>query len=311
MKNFTNQVLNYGTNQTANPVSDQNTHQISDEELYRKVKCYGRNALLWRQKFIGLLPEVNRRRLYEKKNFSSIFEFAFKLGGLSEEHVKRVLNLEQRFNDKPLLKKLLVDGEVSMNKLLRVASIACSENEKFWAERVRILPNRAIETLVRDEALNKEEAKNGNGLSKPLFEEKSVHVHEDFDGNSLELNNKVLEKLHELKTKGFDVNELLLEFLKRREEEIAHEKEIIRETLTETHSRYIPIPVKRVIQKEYGTKCSIRTCHRLAEHLHHTQTFALSKRHDPHYLAPLCKEHHIIAHSINLKVQEKREQAVL
>ncbi len=53
---------------------------LTDEQLYKKAKFYGRNALLWRQKFIGLLPEVQRRRLYEKKNFGSIFEFAFKLG---------------------------------------------------------------------------------------------------------------------------------------------------------------------------------------------------------------------------------------
>lgn len=42
-------------------------HHISDKELYALCKKYGENALQWRRKFIGLLPEVNRRRLYEKK----------------------------------------------------------------------------------------------------------------------------------------------------------------------------------------------------------------------------------------------------
>ena len=57
---------------------------MTDEELYEKAVMYGRNALLWRQRFMGLLPEVQRRGLYAKKGFGSVFEFAFKLAGLSE-----------------------------------------------------------------------------------------------------------------------------------------------------------------------------------------------------------------------------------
>ena len=48
---------------------------MTDEKLYELAKMYGRNALVWRQKFMGLLPEVEKRKLYERKNFGSIFEF--------------------------------------------------------------------------------------------------------------------------------------------------------------------------------------------------------------------------------------------
>lgn len=253
---------------------------MTDQELYEKAVMYGRNALLWRQKFMGLLPEVERRRLYASKGFGSVFEFAFKLAGLSEEQVRRVLNLERRFTDLPVLKELLVEGEVSVNKLARVASIARPENEVELAEAVQLLPKSALETLVRDE--------------------KSV------PGHKLQLNEEVTGKLLELQEKGLDVNELLLEFLQKREVEIAEEKVAICTELTEAKSRYIPARTKRLVQKEHGNKCSISTCKKPAEQLHHTQTFFMSRRHDPHYLAPLCKEHHIIAHAINVKVQEKR-----
>ncbi|HLG25330.1 MAG TPA: hypothetical protein VI588_00865, partial [Candidatus Gracilibacteria bacterium] len=66
---------------------------MSDEKLFRLCKYYGEQARAWRQKFCGLLPEVNRRKLHERKGFGSIFEFAKKLAGLSEEQVRRVLNL--------------------------------------------------------------------------------------------------------------------------------------------------------------------------------------------------------------------------
>ncbi len=279
------------------PLTPLTTPFMTDEQLYRKAKFYGKNALYWRQKFIGLLPEVERRRLYEKKGCDSVFEFAFKLAGLSEKQVRKVLNLERRFSDKPVLKALLERGEVSVNKLVRVVSIATPQNEGEWAQAVQVLPNRAIETLVRDEKQN--------GLNKPQIEKKSAHVH------ALKLSDEVTEKLLELQEKGIDVNEVLLELLKKREEEIAEEKKTISEGLGAAKPGYVPQRLKKILRKEHGTKCSIRTCKKPAQQLHHTQTFALSQRHDPHYLAPLCKDHHTIAHAINLKVQEKRREAVI
>lgn len=235
--------------------------------------------------------EVEKRRLYAVKGFGSVFEFAFKLAGLSEEQVRRVLSLDRKFMDLPVLKSLLEMGEVSVNKLARVASIATAQNELELAEQVKLLPNRAIETLVRDE-------KGLKSVSRGHF----VHVHK------LELKEEVTGKLLELQEKGLDVNEILLELLAKREQEIVEEKAAIAAELPESQSRHVPVRTQRVLNKEHGTKCSIQTCKRPAEHLHHTQTFVLSRRHDPHYLAPLCKEHHVIAHSINVKVQEKRFQ---
>lgn len=109
--------------------------KLADENLYNLCKVYGGKALMWRQRFIGLLPEVFKRRLYEKKGFGSIFEFAKKLAGLSEEQVRRVLNLEKKFEKLPELKSLLVNGEVSVNKLARVASIASEARQRRVGEK--------------------------------------------------------------------------------------------------------------------------------------------------------------------------------
>lgn len=266
--------------------------KLTDQELYRKAKYYGKNALLWRRKFIGLLPEISKRKLYERKGFSSIFEFAFKLAGLSEQQVRTALNLEERFTNLPILKSLLEKGEVSVNKLVRIQSIATSKNESELAEAVSVLPQSAIEALVRDE----------NGLNKPKNEAKSLRAQD------LNLSDEVTARLLQLQEKGIDINQELLQFLNRREQEIEQEKEEISKNLQEAKSRYIPAKTREIIKKEFGEKCSITTCKKPAEHLHHTQTFALSSRHDPHYLAPLCKNHHTIAHAINVKVQDRRQR---
>ncbi len=259
---------------------------MNDKALLETAEFYGKKLLYWRYKFTGLLAEINKRKLYEKKNCSSIFEFAAKFGGLSEEQVRRALNLDKKFEELPNLHAAFVNGEVSINKLLRVAAIATLENEEKLVSAAKILSNRAIETFVRDE---KE-----NGLFKPQIEVKSVHVH---------ISEEVTKRLAELQEKGIDINELISAALNKREEEIAEEKA---QPVGPAKSRPVPAKTKKLNKKEFGTKCSIPTCKKPSEVIHHTQTFALSQRHDPNYLAPLCKEHHEIAHAINLKVREKR-----
>jgi len=215
---------------------------------------------------------------------------------LSEKQVRRILNLEERFEDLPELKNLLVNGEVSVNKLARVASIANESNQAFLAENVKILSQSAVEALVRDEKQN--------GLNKPLFECKSVRAH------TLNLSFEVEQKLIELQEKGIDINNLLMEFLRKREEEITQEKEhISREVLQkerekrakgEKISRSRPVKVQKILQEEYGTKCSIQGCQKLAEQTHHVTRFSITRTNNPYELRPLCKDHHQITHAKDL-----------
>lgn len=306
---------------------------MTDERLYFLCKKYGEIAVRYRNKFAGLLPEVYKRRLFEKKGYSSIFEFAAKLAGMSQEQVRRVLNLEERFNAMPVLREILVKGEVSVSKLAKVASIATPENQEALARQVRFLPHRALETLVRDERI----FQNQNGLLEPKDANIFVRANTQLQQNSenanmcgddngsdgpngrskaanifaseLHLSVEVRQKLFELQQKGIDINELLLEFLAKRELEIAQEKERLARDSEETGlvpSRYIPIAVRKILQKEHGTKCSIRHCQKSAAEIHHTQRFSLSQNHNPQFLAPLCREHHVIAHTVDMKFHSRR-----
>jgi len=123
---------------------------LSDKNLLALCRKYGTQTILWRQKFIGLLPEVARRKLYERKGFSSIFEFAGKLAGISREHVNRVINLDDRFREKNTLRNMLINGQVSANKLTKVASIADIVSEEDIVEVVKNMSCRSVETYVRD-----------------------------------------------------------------------------------------------------------------------------------------------------------------
>jgi len=163
---------------------------------------------------------------------------------------------------------------------------------------------------------------NQNGLFKPQIEAKSVPgtVASLLELSKLGLNSTITKRLLEIQNKGIDLNQVLTELLDKREEEIQQEKAKIAEEIEQSQarqpvaqstkpSRYIPARVRKILKKEHGTKCSIPNCNKPAEQLHHTQMFALSHTHNPAYLAPLCKNHHTLAHSINLKIQEQRKKA--
>lgn len=126
-----------------------NLKKLSDKELYRLCKEYGTAARIWRRRFAGLLPEAMERRLYKKKGFTSIYEFAAKLAGMSKEAVDKVLCIAKKLDDKPILKEQLVSGTQGWTKLERVAYIAKPETDEFWAEKVETMPKLALEAYVQ------------------------------------------------------------------------------------------------------------------------------------------------------------------
>lgn len=127
-----------------------NLKKLTDKELYKLCKEYGTAARIWRRRFAGLLPEVLNRRLYKKKGFTSIYEFAGKLAGMSKEAVDKVLYISEKLAEKPLLLDQLISGSQGWSKLERVAFIAKPETDDFWAEKVETMPSTALGANVQE-----------------------------------------------------------------------------------------------------------------------------------------------------------------
>ncbi len=308
---------------------------LSDNQLFQMCKEYGLATLIARRKFLGLLPEVNRRELWKAKGFRSIGHFAAKLAGVTKKQLRKVINLEKRFVDLPILHQQLVSGEVSCNKLVRVAAIVTPENEAFWATQTKNLSQKGLETLVRDQKVLglEKESKASEGLHTQIFLTKDLEPKEVLRAQTFPIDDftnlvdvklplDVAEKLEELKGKGLDIGEILRELLAKRDREITQEKVKLgeeQERRAELRveyekrvigpvpkaSRYIPVKIKRVLAKEHGKKCGVAICQREAVTIHHALRFAMSGYHDPRLLVPLCGEHHEITHKIDINCLEK------
>ncbi|MFA6528491.1 MAG: hypothetical protein WCT46_03030, partial [Candidatus Gracilibacteria bacterium] len=93
--------------------------KLSNTALWSLCRKYGGLALVYRRKFVALLPEVERRKLYRRHGFYSIYEFAARVGGVTVRVVDEVLALDKKLTDKPLLKAEI--SEIGWSKVSVIA----------------------------------------------------------------------------------------------------------------------------------------------------------------------------------------------
>jgi len=286
---------------------------------------------MWRRKFESLLPEVEKRKLYKKHKFYSIYEFSAKLCGLTQNTVNEVLRVHQKLKDKPhLLKQLKEQGWA---KTRVVATLATPETDKMWAEKIKTLPKSSLETHVQDWKKQKAKKEMAEKIEKinssrttPLSENEIVELKQLTQQNpskskflpgeesqpvhstiSFKINpetefrlRKLKQKIEKKKKEKISFNQLIktmLDQIEEREEpkntiQKPRKKSII---ITPTTTRPIKAQKRRDLDKEFKGKCGHPGCNKPATHFHHTKRFAHHKTHE--YIVPLCKEHHDLAHA--------------
>lgn len=280
----------------------------TNQNLYERFCYYGKISLAARNKCIGLLPEIYQRKIYLEKGFASIHEFAAKLAGLSHEQVNRTLSLEKRLINIPVLHQALVKGEIGLNKLRKIVTIATVENQKEVLENAKVLSVRAIETMVRDIKKSGSNDEHGHVTTQNTIFPNDPQDHEAKSEPSLAINEEIQKELLEMQKKGVDINAVLQKFLENYRQELEQEKEKIHLNQQDPAinpgrtSRYIPAVVKKVLTKEFGECCSVPGCYKLYQEIHHLLPYVMVKQHDPRLMVQLCHEHHQITHRINRKV---------
>ncbi len=271
--------------------------KLSDSELYELCKMYGGQSRAWMRKFEGLLPEVCRRRLYKRRGFAGIYEFAGKLAGMSHEKVDKILRIASRLEDKPELKNLLESGEVGWSKIEKVTWVATPESDKKWAESVKELDSRSLDILVQNNRGKLADVGKVEPV-KEAFEYLSFPVSKETRFMLLEAQQKLSGK------EKLSLNETLYKILKGAQvvyrvramelcpdcvEKRAREKEEV--------SRHIPQEVQDVVRARQKNRCIYTGCNKPGEIFHHTRRFALIQSHDPAYIVWVCKTHERLAHS--------------
>ncbi|MFA6521375.1 MAG: hypothetical protein WCT53_03265 [Candidatus Gracilibacteria bacterium] len=293
----------------------QNLNELTDRELYEKCSFFGTQTRKWANKFAALLPEVEKRALYKKYGFYSIFEFAAKLARMSRETVIEILRVSKKLEAVPLLREQIETQ--GWSKLKVVATIATKENEKMLAEKVCEMSKGTLAVFVNE--MRKQN--NENVQIRP-----GAEGHRNIDDENAQVANAQPSRIHvrlllkpktELRLKELqkkmskkigapvDLNEVmeaLLDAYDNREAPKRARKantQIVNRPIASdigTPSRYIPAAIKKVLYSKYGGRCAFPGCNKLPDIYHHTRRFSLHPNHNPDFLTPLCHAHEQLAH---------------
>lgn len=276
-----------------------------DQGLHEKFAECGKNARAWMRKCVMMLPEIERRRIWEKKGFSCIYEYAAKLAGMSRETVNEALRVMKKVETMPELFKVIERSGI--NRVKPVVAIATPETAEFWAKKAKIMSKHTLETYVR-------EFRNGNVICLPGRAAEKGEVLSWVSGKltkiessetqkkivAMELKPEVLAKLEKLKGK-MGWNELMEQMLNEREERLEARKPVA----MEAKNRHIPAAIKKHVFAKTNGQCAFPGCVKQAKILHHTERFAVGRRHDPEKIRPMCVAHERLAH-LSLIANEER-----
>jgi len=250
-----------------------------ENNIHNSFVMCGKNAKEWMRKCILLLPDIEKYEIWKKKGFESIYVYAAKLAGMSRNTVDDALRILRKIEDKPELIKLV--EEKGVNAVRPVVTIATGDSAGFWAEKARIMSKNTLETYVR-EFRTSTEIHNTKDYSETVKASNNI---------TMELDPEIAQQLEKLKGDG-DWNELMMQFLKMREEKLEEQKP----ESAECESRYIPAKIKNFVIARTNGRCAFPACNKPLIILHHTQRFALENVHDSDRLHGLCKAHERIAH---------------
>lgn len=243
----------------------------NDQKLHQQFSEYGQNAREWMRKCVILLPEIERRKIWQKKGFGSIFEYAAKLAGMSRATVEEGLRIMKKAETFPALKAVI---EVSgINRVRPVLGVVTLETQDFWANKAKSMSKHTLQTFVNNYRLE----------SRPGTEAQSVKL-------TIDLSPALLERLKTLKGAG-TWEELMGKLVVGVSEKAAEVPKPVK-----TSSRHIPIRIQRHVRARSGGLCAYPACAKEATSLHHTQRWGLEKVHDPARLHGLCTSHERLAH---------------
>src|SRR3989338_9516693 len=118
------------------------------EKIHAEFSEYGRNAKEWLRKCQMLLPLVVKYEVWSVKGFTSIYEYAAKLAGMSHSSVDETLWVMRKIEDKPAL--MAVVENKGIHGVKPVANIATVETQEYWAQNAVKMPQNVLRTFVRE-----------------------------------------------------------------------------------------------------------------------------------------------------------------
>jgi 5-methylcytosine-specific restriction endonuclease McrA len=124
--------------------------RLSDRELLSKLQALARRERLTTIEILRHLNEVERRRLYAKQGFSSMFDYCTRSLRYSASAAARRIRTARCLRRYPALERLLAQREVSLSTVALIAPILGDRNAHDLLTRIRGRSQREVEAIVAE-----------------------------------------------------------------------------------------------------------------------------------------------------------------
>ncbi|MFA6918379.1 MAG: hypothetical protein WC285_06185 [Candidatus Gracilibacteria bacterium] len=140
MSDLTNLAPKSGTKIVQNPrpaeipKSFTKSQPRSPDDLHKEFVRLGKDRRNLTYKLLALLPEIYKQEIFKKRGYATIYEYAGRLGGLSDYVVDKTLRLQRHLEHKPFLTQAI--ETVGVHKVDMIARLATPETDRAWADKV-------------------------------------------------------------------------------------------------------------------------------------------------------------------------------
>ncbi|MBU6427949.1 MAG: hypothetical protein KGR26_02970, partial [Cyanobacteria bacterium REEB65] len=124
---------------------------LDDKTLLALSRQWGRVGQVAFRRFLATLPEIARRGLYRRARCHSIFEYAAKCSGATQEVVDAVFLVHKRIGGFAVLWELFAQGRYGLPVFRRISRHVTGDNAAWWAEVVSACTVKEIERILREQ----------------------------------------------------------------------------------------------------------------------------------------------------------------
>tara|TARA_B100001248_G_scaffold245670_1_gene215697 strand:+ start:3419 stop:4303 length:885 start_codon:yes stop_codon:yes gene_type:complete len=264
--------------------------KLSNQELNQKLIDLSRKERVLVNEILDHLKEVQKRRLYAKLAYSSLFEYCVKELKMSEGSAGRKIAAMRMITEVPEMEEKLKSGSMHLSTL-SMAQRFFKHEPYTKPEKVKLLTSLAGKS-------KREVEKRLCTLSPKMAKRTDVRqISEEHTRMSITLNKEqkaILDRLKELK--GMREEDLLDWMLERCLKQVDPLKKKPRKTKAKPKARHIPMALKKALYERDGGRCQFKVngkqCHsRHGLQVDHKKPYALGGRTELENLRLLCPEH--------------------
>jgi len=274
--------------------------------IHEKAQSTAKRYLHEEAALIDCLQEVDSYKVFLKKGYASLFEYATKALCLSESIAYSLIAIARKSRQVPELKTEIKKGNLTVSKAARIVSVITKENKEMWIEKSKVLPKRKLELEVakvspRPQVQERVQAVSGNRFK----------IQQGIDSKDFDKLKRVQDLLSQKLKKHINREEaiaLALDFFlekndpvikaKKQQKKISNTKTTLLGQSTNTR-KPIPSSIKHLVQLRDKGQCVFihphtkeRCANRRWIDLHHIVPISKGGSNKVSNLMILCKAHH-------------------